>query len=116
MRVLLCLGLMALTGPAFADGGWTALKGGDAGAALTGHLLAYADGATQTFGTHGDTLYVSGRQQSGNWRIEDDRYCSVWPPSDRWACYGLERSADGKALRFISEDGSITEGRYADPE
>ncbi len=116
MRLLIGLALMALGGPALAADGWVVVKGEDVGPALAGHVLAYADGATQSFGTQGDTVYDGGRRQPGNWRIEGDRYCSVWPPSDLWACYGLERSADGMSLRFTADDGSTTEGRYADPE
>ena len=115
MRVLIGLGLIALARPALAADDWAVLKGEEVRAALAGHVLTYADGATQSFGTQGDTVYDGGRRQPGNWRIEGDRYCSVWPPSDLWACYGLERSSDGRSLRFTASDGSTTEGRYADP-
>ncbi|MFO1176271.1 MAG: hypothetical protein U1E48_13905 [Paracoccaceae bacterium] len=115
MRGLLSAMFLVLALPAAAEDGWTMLKGDEVKAALAGHTLAYANGATQVFKPSGDTSYDSGHLQPGSWRIEGDRYCSVWPPSSQWTCYGLERSADGKGVRFIADDGSMTEGRYADP-
>ena len=103
---------LALTGAAIAEDGWTPLAGDAALKALSGHSLAYPAGATQSFAASGDTAYDSGRLQVGRWRIDGAAYCSVWPPSDQWTCYGLEISADGKALRFIAADGSVTEGQF----
>lgn len=105
------LGLIA--GAALAEDGWTPLAGDAALYALSGNVVIYANGATQSFAPSGDTSYDSGHLQPGRWRIDGDQYCSVWPPSDLWACYGLERSADGTAVRFIAGDGSVTEGRFA---
>lgn len=108
-------GLLALLvlslGAATADEAWKVLAGAEATKALSGHILAYANGATQTFSPSGDTGYDSGHLQPGKWRIDGDKYCSVWPPSDQWACYKLEASADGKSLRFTAGDGSTTEGQ-----
>ncbi len=103
---------LTLTGAAIAEDGWTPLAGDAALRALSGHRLAYPAGATQSFAPSGDTAYDSGHLQAGRWRIDGDAYCSVWPPSDLWACYGLEISADGTALRFIAADGSVTVGRF----
>ena len=115
MTRLLSVILLALALPASADEAWTTLKGADVGAALSGHKLTYDGGATQTFAADGSTLYTSGQPSSGRWRVDGDQYCSVWPPSETWACYGLDRSADGKSLRFVAADGSATAGVYADP-
>lgn len=103
----------ALAGVALADDGWKNLGGDAARTALSGQKLIYQGGATQSFSASGDTSYVTDHPQSGSWRIEGDKYCSVWPPSDRWACYRLESSADGKTVRFIADDGSMTEGQVA---
>ncbi len=97
-----------------ADEGWVALKGADVAKALTARHLAYDGGATQGFGADGSTDYQAGSPSHGSWRVEGDRYCSVWPPSDHWACYGVERSADGLSLRFVAEDGSASVGHYDD--
>jgi hypothetical protein len=87
--------------------------GGDAARdALSGKVLGYANGATQSFSPSGDTSYDSGHLQPGRWRIDGDRYCSQWPPSDLWSCYGLGLSADGTTVRFTAGDGSTTDGRY----
>ena len=44
----------------------------------------------QYFDPSGNTRYRErGDEDSeGRWRIDEDgRYCSLWPPSDRWVCY-----------------------------
>jgi hypothetical protein len=46
--------------------------------------------------------------------VQGDLYCSVWPPSDRWDCYDIARSARGLDIRFTGDDGSVTVGRYVD--
>jgi hypothetical protein len=97
-----------------ADGDWLRLTGPDVAAALTARTLAYQDGAVQDFRAGGTTTYTADSPSAGRWRVEGDRYCSQWPPSDRWACYDLDRSADGLDLRFVADDGSSTVGRYAD--
>jgi hypothetical protein len=82
--------------------------------AVSGRTVAYANGATQIFEAGGRTAYDSGSFAAGRWRIEADRYCSVWPPSEIWSCYRVERTPDGRGLRFIAADGSTVEGRYID--
>lgn len=114
MRTLILAVCLAVAGPVLAGEGWTVLTGADIGAALTARHLAYEGGATQQFNADGSTDYDSGSVSHGRWRVEGDLYCSVWPPSDRWACYGVERSADGLDLRFVAGDGSVTVGRYDD--
>ena len=109
----LMIGLMLLSGVALADDGWKSLNGDEARTALSGQKLIYQGGASQSFSAGGDTSYVTDHPQAGSWRIEGDKYCSVWPPSDHWACYRLESSADGKTVRFIADDGSMTEGQVA---
>ena len=105
-------GLTLLGGVALAGDTWQPLTGDAARAALSDHTLAYPNGATQSFSANGDTAYDSGHLQPGRWRIDAGKYCSVWPPSDTWACYKFEQSADGQAVRFTSDDGSTTEGRF----
>jgi len=36
----------------------------------------------------------------------------MWPPSDLWACYDMERNKD--VIRFVGEAGDLTDGRYAE--
>ncbi|MGL5010350.1 MAG: hypothetical protein ACRC6I_10740 [Paracoccaceae bacterium] len=110
MRISLVL-LMFAASPALADD-WATLKGNAITSALTDRLLTYADGARQQFNAGGTTLYENPAPSTGQWRVEGDRYCSQWPPSDRWTCYDV--AANGLDLRFVADDGSITEGRYAD--
>jgi hypothetical protein len=59
---------------------------------------------TQIFQKSGLTLYgVDGQQSQGFWRVENDRYCSQWPPHDLWDCYTIAR--DGSTVVFISSQG-----------
>jgi hypothetical protein len=94
---------------ALAEETWTPLTGTAITTALADRELVYADGTRQTFRPGGETYYGD---STGNWRIEGDQYCSVWPPSDRWACYGV--AVNGLDVRFVAADGSATQGRYDD--
>ena len=107
-------GLVLVAGSAMAGDGWTRLKGAEVTAALAARSVLYADGASQDFRADGGTTYTKDRPTLGQWRVQGDNYCSVWPPSDRWVCYSVERSADGLSVRFIAADGGATTGRYND--
>jgi hypothetical protein len=62
----------------------------------------------QIFQKAGVTLYIEGNAQSqGLWKVEGDSYCSVWPPSEHWACYTVTQ--DANKITFISKFGT----RYA---
>lgn len=107
VAALVCLGAL---GPAsVAAEGWERLEGEAITGALSSRVLGYPDGALQDFLASGRTLYG---ESVGRWEVRADRYCSVWPPSDRWACYTVERN--GLDIRFTGDDGSVTIGRYVD--
>jgi hypothetical protein len=93
---------------------WHPLDATTLTAALTARTVAYAGGATQQFNEGGSTIYTTTTPSTGAWRVEGTQYCSQWPPSDRWSCYDVARSADGLDLRFTAGDGSETIGRYID--
>ena len=93
---------------------WQPLDAPTIKSALTARTLAYAGGATQQFNADGSTTYTTDHASSGTWRIDGTKYCSLWPPSDRWSCYDMARSPDGLDLRFIAGDGSSSVGRYID--
>ena len=40
----------------------------------------------------------------GFWRIQDDKYCSVWPPSEHWSCYSVLKTDQG--VVFVSSSGT----------
>lgn len=86
---------------------WQALDGAQIRVALEGRHLDYANGATQDFRASGRTLYNAGADSWGYWRVENDRYCSMWPPSDLWACYDLYKAGD--RLRFVGAGGEATD-------
>jgi hypothetical protein len=94
---------------------WQALTGAEISTALTARVLGYDGGEMQNFFADGRTLYeVKGGESWGKWKVEGDQFCSVWPPSDHWACYDLQRDGTGRSLRFVGSDGAVSVGRYAD--
>jgi hypothetical protein len=105
---LLCL----FASPALAED-FVPLSGSEIDTALTGRELLYENGAQQDFRASGRTLYNAGRDSWGYWGVREDQYCSMWPPSDIWACYDMARS--GNVIRFTGEAGDITVGTYSDP-
>ena len=102
MRLIVALAMMAA--PAWALDDAAVL------AALTGKVLAYDDGTTQSFQGDGETIFLSkdGKQSIGHWRVQAGRYCSVWPPSDHWACYDV--TVAGRTIGFVADDGGVLAG------
>ena len=102
--------LVCLACPAAAED-WVALSGPEITQALTARVLGYPDGTLQDFRAGGQT--IAGTSE-GHWRVRGDLYCAVWPPSERWSCHEVARSARGLDIRFTENDGSVTVGRYVD--
>lgn len=98
-------------GAGWAEDAWRTLKGKEIGAALADRTVGYNNGQRQEFHADGRTRYGEGSW--GNWTVRKDRYCSVWPPSDRWTCYGVQVKDD--LVRFTEKGGASTTGRYVDP-
>lgn len=92
---------------------WRALNGAEIEHALTSRSLQY-DGARQDFKPSGKTLYDAGEASWGNWRVDDDKYCSQWPPNSDWVCYAVDIHRRGLDLRFVDGQGNFTVGRYND--
>jgi len=88
---------------------WQTLTGAEITAAMTGRTLDYG-AQWQDFRASGRTLYFSGRDTWGYWEVRSDQYCSMWPPSDLWVCYGLQ--TDGERVRFVGGGGALTVGEY----
>ena len=60
--------------------------------------------ARQFFNHNGETPYIdeAGAKTFGRWLVRGDTYCSQWPPSDRYVCYGVERTTDAKGHTVIT--------------
>ena len=114
MPTLCAAVVMALISVQALAGDWQPPDGAEINDALRSRVLAWPGGQTQNFLADGRTLYESDRAQWRQWRVEGERYCSVWPPSDRWNCTGVERHARGLDLRFVADGGTVTEARYVD--
>ena len=91
---------------------WTRLDDTGIAAALNDRTLRYDASTIQSFSPSGATRYVTDRVSNGRWAARGGQYCSVWPPSDTWACYDVELSDDGAEVRFIASDESISQGHY----
>lgn len=78
--------------------------------ALADRVVRYDELTFQFFGAAGDTRFVTERASDGRWAARGGQYCSVWPPSDLWACYDFQ--VNGDRVRFISSDRSVSEGVY----
>jgi hypothetical protein len=108
------IGWAVLILSALTNAGAAALDG-KAIEALLNDTTAYglplaADSWRQQFSRNGETIYIdaSGAKTIGEWMVRGDTYCSQWPPSDRWTCYGIETGTtpDGKpSVTWISGGG-----------
>ena len=101
--------VFAMIGTCAAAQDWTPMTGPEVVEALTDREVRYNADTIQDFRKSGRTLYThKGRESWGYWAVRDDQYCSVWPPSEIWACYDV--SQNGAVIRFIGESGDITDG------
>ncbi|MEN0087795.1 MAG: hypothetical protein AAF737_05090 [Pseudomonadota bacterium] len=95
MKRAFLLLLFAFSTSAFAQ---EQLTGPEIETALSGNTTI-ATGTTGTpwrqfFAGDGTTRYYSGSQPAslGEWRVQGDEYCSLWPPARTWDCYTVLRS------------------------
>ena len=51
-------------------------------------IIAFGENSRQSFTKTGATTYLeNGRNSYGRWRVQNNLYCSHWPPSEMWVCY-----------------------------
>ena len=105
-------GALVLVAGMAQGGEWVPMTGPEIAETLTGHVFDYPS-AWQDFRASGRTLYNAGRDSWGYWGVRGDQYCSMWPPSDLWACYDMQRSGD--VIRFVGESGDVTDGTLRGP-
>jgi hypothetical protein len=103
-------GLILWAGVAVAED-WRALNGADIALVLTDRTLDFAFGQ-QIFRADGTTTYFTPDPSHGRWRVTDDRYCSIWPPGESWACYDV--LAQNQSVRFVDVTGYAEDGTLAD--
>ena len=111
MRKLIVFAWLCSCALAQAGDVWEPMSGAEITHVLTDRKLQYPQ-AWQDFRASGRTLYNAGADSWGYWAVRGGQYCSMWPPSDTWACYDMARSED--RLRFIGAAGDITDAVYAD--
>jgi len=104
LTFLLSVGLAANTASCEA----VKMSGAEILAALNDQAITSADPAKparQMFMASGATFYDAGGNQSqGSWKVTGDQFCTLWPPSQFWACYDVTR--EGKTISFISKSGT----------
>ena len=100
------------------SGSW--LKGEDLEAAMSGATILYREvyGAPCTIRYHPDGSmtgvlgFANEEQDSGRWRIEDDRFFRQW---SRWN-YGEEKAysivIDGEQIKYFNADGQIVDSAF----
>lgn len=72
-----------------ANAGETKLSGVEIEALLP-TIIARGEATRQVFSDTGSTTHSNrGRDSFGRWRVQDDQYCSQWPPSGNWTCYDV---------------------------
>jgi len=116
MRATLLLAL-TLLGCSGAFAGERALAAAETRALLAGNTVISTNERGETrqyFAESGETDYVAadGKRSSGQWRMEADRYCSLWPPAERWSCYTVtgDTTADPPTIVWTDAAGFAAKG------
>jgi hypothetical protein len=104
MRFCFSLVLCATVLSAPADAAEIKLSGAEIITALSDKTMIADGEIAQIFQSTGLTIYTErGAQSLGKWKVENEKYCSVWPPSTFWSCYDVVR--DGEMITFVSSSG-----------
>ncbi len=70
--------------------------------ALLPTIVAVGDQTSQIFSAAGATTYTDrGRASFGSWRVQENKYCSQWPPAGGWSCYVVDYDDQSKVLTWI---------------
>ncbi len=68
---------------------------------------------TQTFTPKGLTTYIyDGRPSEGRWMIQDNQYCSTWPPNNAIECYDVLVDETQKSITWIGARNSVSKATY----
>ncbi len=114
IRVTACVLAVAVWAlPAGSEAGEGPINGAEIVEVLAGKTVTGSRngrGWTQTFGKDGGTVFVlNGDQPSpGRWKVSGDQYCSLWPPSPKWDCYGMtaDLAASPVPVTWVYPDGT----------
>jgi hypothetical protein len=74
---------------------------------VTLHSTENGRAIKQVFQSSGVTFTIDVKtkaQSLGFWRLEANKYCSQWPPSEHWACYDVMANQYG--VVFVSSTGT----------
>jgi len=80
-------------------------------------IIATGKNSRQTFTKTGATTYWdNSRETFGRWRVQNNHYCSQWPPSDAWACYRVLTDSSQKSLVWVGMSGTRTVNQFEHKE
>lgn len=108
IRWIAAVMLIAVAAPAAAQS-FERVPGAELDRTLRDKTIVYADGF-QVFYGNGRTLYNTGPEQWGFWRVERGRLCVTWPPEDDPVCGGVEIA--GRQVRMPAPNGDILQGTF----
>ncbi len=107
-----CVAVVALGLPAATQAAERTLAGAEIEALLKGSTVdgeATKGRSLQYFDPTGSTTYQGPGEapSAGRWRVQGDKYCSSWPPSDGWSCYAVEADPDATppTITFVGDSG-----------
>ena len=67
----------------------------------------------QTFTQKGLTTYIyDGRPSEGRWMVQDNQYCSTWPPNNAIECYDVLVDETQKSITWIGARNSVSKATY----
>lgn len=76
-------------------------------------IKATGENYTQTFTKKGLTTYIyDGRPSEGRWMVQDNQYCSTWPPNNVIECYDVRADTDKMTITWIGPRNSISKATY----
>ena len=81
--------------------------------ALLPNIKAKGENFTQVFTQKGLTTYTyDGRPSEGRWMVQDNQYCSTWPPNNAIECYDVLVDKTQKSITWIGAGNSASKATY----
>ncbi len=112
MKTIFCVGVAILALSVSALAAERTLSGSEIKRLLP-KIAARGNSSYQTFEANGHTDYQSGGRPSvGQWEVRGDQYCSVWPPSDVWACFKVVLDETNNWIFWVEANGAREKNRY----
>lgn len=111
-RILICFAtLLAFTTISFAQ---ERKLSGEEISNLLPKIKTKGPNYTQTFTDKGLTSYrYDGRPSEGRWMVQDDQYCSTWPPNNIIECYDVIADTEKMTITWIGSRNDISKATFS---